>query len=105
MKLVYQNMEIFFNFLPTSGHLHPLEVENCDSNSRLVAAEDGNVKSGLKGLTLWSLCTAILVFCNVIQNYAEVSIYRYEINHCRSDIITTIAMNQVQKHNRIQIIN
>ena len=35
IKLVYQYMSIFFNFSPTSGHFHPLQVENCDSNSRL----------------------------------------------------------------------
>ena len=50
MKLVYQYMAIFFTFSPTSNHLHPVQVENCDSNSRLVVDEDDNVKSGLKGL-------------------------------------------------------
>ena len=40
MKLVYQNMAIIFNFLPTSNRLHSLQVENCDSNSRLVVDED-----------------------------------------------------------------
>ena len=50
MKLVYQYMAIFFTFSPTSNHLHPIQVENCDSNSRLVVDEDDNVKSGLKGL-------------------------------------------------------
>ena len=50
MKLVYQYMIIFFNFSPTSNHLHPLQVENCDSDSRLVVDEDDNVNSGLKGL-------------------------------------------------------
>ena len=50
MKLVYQYMAIFLNFSLTSNHLHPLQVENCDSNSRLVVDEDYNVKSGLKGL-------------------------------------------------------
>ena len=50
MKLVHQYMVIFFNFSPTSNHLHPLQVENCDSNSRLVVDEDDNVNSGLKGL-------------------------------------------------------
>ena len=49
MKLVYKYMSIFFSFSPTSNHLHPLQVENCDSNSRLVVGEDDNVKSGLKG--------------------------------------------------------
>ena len=37
-------MAIFFNFSLTSSHLHPLEVENCDSNSRLVVDEDDNGK-------------------------------------------------------------
>ena len=37
-------MAIFFNFQTTSNHLHPLQVENCDSNSRLVVDEDGNGK-------------------------------------------------------------
>ena len=50
IKLVYQYMVIFFKFSTTSNHLHPLQVENCDSNSRLVVDEDDNVKSGLKGL-------------------------------------------------------
>ena len=33
-------MTIFLNFSPTSNHLHPLQVVNCDSNSRLVVDED-----------------------------------------------------------------
>ena len=37
-------MVIFFKFAPTSNHLHPLQVENCDSNSRLVVDEDDNGK-------------------------------------------------------------
>ena len=41
-------MVIFFNFLTTSNHLHPLQVENCDSNSPLVVDEDDNVKSDLR---------------------------------------------------------
>ena len=44
MKLVYQYIAIFFTSLPTSNHLHPLQVENCDSNSRLVVDEDYNGK-------------------------------------------------------------
>ena len=44
MKLVYQYMAIFFNFPPTSSHLHPLQAENCDSNSRLVVDVDDNGK-------------------------------------------------------------
>ena len=50
MKLVCKYMAIFFTFSPTSNHLHSLQVENCDSNSRLVVNEDDNVKSGVKEL-------------------------------------------------------
>ena len=48
MKLVYQEMVIFFNFSPTSSHLHQLQVENRDSNSRLVVDEDDNGKFRLE---------------------------------------------------------
>ena len=50
MKLADQYMAIYFTFSPTSNHLHPLQVENCGSNSRLVVDEDDNLMSGLKGL-------------------------------------------------------
>ena len=40
MNLVYQYFAIFFIFSPSPNHLHPLQVENCDSNSRLVVDED-----------------------------------------------------------------
>ena len=42
MKLVYQYMTVFYNFSLTSYHLHSLQVENCDKNSRLVVDEDDN---------------------------------------------------------------
>ena len=48
MKLVYQYLAIFFNFSATLNHLHPLQVENCDSNSRLVVDEDDNGKFSLE---------------------------------------------------------
>ena len=41
-------MAISFNFSPTSNHLHPLQVENCDSNSRLVVDDDDNGKFRLE---------------------------------------------------------
>ena len=53
-------MAIFLNFSPTSSHLHPLQVENCGSNSRLVVDEMTMVNSGSKGLRVgvekWSFC-------------------------------------------------
>ena len=48
MKLVYQYMAIFLNFSTTSSDLHPLQEENCDSNSRLVVDEDDNGKFRLE---------------------------------------------------------
>ena len=48
MKLFYQYMGCFINFSPTSTHLHSLQVENCDSNSRLVVDEDDNGKFRLE---------------------------------------------------------
>ena len=50
MKLVYQYVAIFFNFSSSSSHHHPLQVENCDSNSRLVVMKMTMVNAGLKGL-------------------------------------------------------
>ena len=50
MKLFYQYMAISFNFSPTPSHIHALQVENCDSNSRLVVDEMTMVNSGSKGL-------------------------------------------------------
>ena len=43
MKLFINN-NIVFHSPPTTIHLHPLLVENCDSNSRLVVDEDDNGK-------------------------------------------------------------
>ena len=38
-------MAILFNFPSTTNHLHPLQVENCGSNSRLVVDEDASTTS------------------------------------------------------------
>ena len=48
MKLVYQYMAIPFIFSSTSSCLYPLQVENCNSNSRLVVDEDDNGKLRLE---------------------------------------------------------
>ena len=60
MKLDYQYVAILFNFSPTSSHLHPLQVENCDSNSRLVVDEDDNGKFRLERVE--PLSTTVVVF-------------------------------------------
>ena len=48
MQMLYQFMAIYVSLTPTSSHLHPLQVEYCDSNWRLVADEDDNGKFGLE---------------------------------------------------------
>ena len=48
MKLGHQYMSIFFTFSPTSNHLHPLQVENCDGNLRLVVDENDSGKFRLE---------------------------------------------------------
>ena len=59
MKLFYQYMAIFFIIWATSNHLHPLQVENCDSNSRLVADEDDYDKLRIERVKE----TYYIVFC------------------------------------------
>ena len=48
LPILGQYLAIFFNFSPTLNHLHPLQVENCNSNSRLVVDEDDNGKCRLQ---------------------------------------------------------
>ena len=48
MKLLYEYNAIFFTFSPTSNHIHPLQIEKCDSNSRLVMDKDDNGKFRLE---------------------------------------------------------
>ena len=70
MKLIYQYIHgNFLNFPPTSNHPHPLQAENCDSNSLLVVDEDDYGKLRLErvkshsyrdcGRNLWSEITQI----------------------------------------------
>ena len=49
MQLFFQYIvAIFFISTSTLSHLHPLQNENCESNSRLVVDEDDNGKFRLK---------------------------------------------------------
>ena len=70
MKLVNQYMAIFFNVEPISNHLYSLQVENCDSNSRLVVDEDDNGKLRLervKGSTSDPRSSTFLAVENMFQ--------------------------------------
>ena len=65
LKLVYQYIAIFFNFPPTSNHLHPLQVENCDSNSRLVVDEDDKGEFRLENGKLIIMSYLHITSCNI----------------------------------------
>ena len=60
MKVVYQYMAIFYIFSPASSHLHPLQVENCDNNSRLVVDENDNGKFTLESVLLADQFTVVV---------------------------------------------
>ena len=69
-------MVIFFILSPTSSHLYPLQVENCDSNSRLVVDEDGSDEFGMKGFKSLSLLASYFVFFHYVYfvYYGEINI-------------------------------
>ena len=76
IKLFYQYMKIFFNFPPTSNHLHPLQVENCDSNSRLLVNEDDNGKFRLERVKFeWTQICHLKYLCMDTQcSYLSLSL-------------------------------
>ena len=52
----------------TASHFHPLQVENCDSNSRLVVDEDDNGKFGLERVNSYTTTNHdYLVGCNLFH--------------------------------------
>ena len=69
MELVYQYIA-FFTFSLTSNHLHPLQVENYDSNSRLVVGEDDTGKFRLERVN--DGCQ------NVVHNVVTVNVNAFE---------------------------
>ena len=73
MKLVHQDRAIFFTFSPTSGHLYPLQVENCDSNSRLVVDDGDNGKIRLERVRRQCLTNQI----------SQINLYNTEIFLCK----------------------
>ena len=55
MKLFYKYMAIFVNLSPSLNYLHPLQGENCYSNSRLVVGEDDNGKLRLERVNMYTV--------------------------------------------------
>ena len=83
MKLAYQYMAIFFNFYPTSNHLHPLQVEKCDSSSRLVVDEEDNSKFRLTGKRWWSLCISTQIKMKWNESGFRPPLCTYRLNWAR----------------------
>ena len=80
-------MVIFLNFSPTSNHLHPLQVENCDSNSRLVVDGDDMVNMSLKGLKQWP---SYLVRQISMTNKSVMTFFVNKISVCLSGTVFQI---------------
>ena len=55
---------IFFNLPPTSSHLYPVQVGNCDSNSRLVMDKDENGKFRPERVTTMEIVPAPSPMCS-----------------------------------------
>ena len=91
MKLVPQYMAIFLDFSLNSNHPHPLQIENCDSNSRLVVDEDDNGKFRLEKVKCTQGCSFIHSFnreyilllfqkaciCSFIRSFNNLIIYLF----------------------------
>ena len=82
------NNNTFFHFPPILSHLHPLQVENCDSNSRLVVDEDDN------GLKRWiRLAHHLPDIGPALQFTYELSVYSpFRPWHATTPIFTLIAI-------------
>ena len=65
MKVVYQYVVILLNFSPNSNHLYSLQVENCDSNSRLVVDEDDNGKFRPERVKIIHDCSQQVLIYNI----------------------------------------
>ena len=81
MELAYQNIAIFFTFSTTSNHLHPLQVENCDSNSCFVVDEDDMLNSGLKGLRQVAAHRRFICIGNAISGNGQAASHRMLAAH------------------------
>ena len=68
-------MLLFLHLPPTSSHLHPLQVENCDSNSQLVVDEDDNSKFRLERVKIAKANYLVYIFTLLSQICLESPIY------------------------------
>ena len=72
---------IFFNFSPTSNHLHPLQVENCDSNSLLVVNEDDNDKFRLQRVNGQKIAAVTIYLIHLFRSLVK-------MNHVAQSVAT-----------------
>ena len=86
----FKNNSIFLYLSPAASHFHPLQVENCDSNSRLVVDEDDYGKFRLKrvnAVPTTGFTYTIFVFIEMIPRMIPLAI---NATHAR---VVTIAVN------------
>ena len=83
MKLFHQYIAIFVYLSPSSSHLHPLQVENCDSNSRLVVDEDDNGKFRPERVKLsvdeTGTCCTWLIGCCTYMYFMSITSHVYSM--------------------------
>ena len=56
IELVINNKSFVFHLSPTSSHLHPLQVANCDSYSRLVVDDTRKFKLEMVNMYICIFC-------------------------------------------------
>ena len=65
-------MAIFCTFSSTSNHLHPLQNENCDIDSRVVVDEDDNGKFRLQWVKNLNKAQVDVRFPHIMRTITEV---------------------------------
>ena len=93
MKLLYQNMTIFFDFQTTSNHLHSLQVENCDSNSRLVVDEDDNGKLRLERVKMLIVSIAVFNLSVYLQLHGDRKVFSIRNYHKSLSLLFPLHLN------------
>ena len=66
-----KNNSIFFHLSPTLSHFQPLQVENCDSDSRLVVDENDYGKLRLERVKYSQNCNLFVFFFNSTEVKTE----------------------------------
>ena len=111
----FNNYNTFSHLPSTSSHLHPLQVEYCDSNSRLVVDEDDNGKfriqrvKELKKADLFkaTLCIwrwSVLTMCCFSSDHILVCVITMLLLSINSDLVILISRKKIMMIENIFLI-